>query len=256
MPSRNKIKRASKQRSQSSSQAQNQPPSLESSQSTIPDLFNTTKSNSAADVTTQLSPNKRRKTVHSRESDIMAVTGTLGPDRMYDFSEDKHGGKAVNGDAANPIAISDSPVSSPVKNGFHSSARRLQLASRSGPRKLVVKNLKPASKFDPNQYLEDVWSKLAAALSANFLGKTLPYSMEELYKGVENVCRQGMAAKLYEMLKRVCELQLESETQRLSEMVDGCTGDVEVLQAVDRSMSTWVNQMVGRVRRFLGVYAD
>ena len=186
----------------------------------------------------------------------MAVTEALGPDRMYDFSGDKRGGKAVNGDAANPIAISDSPTSSPVKNGFNSPAKRLQLASRSGPRKLVVKNLKPASKFDPNQYLEDVWSKLVTALSATFSGKTLPYSMEELYKGVENVCRQGMAAKLYERLKRACELQLESETQRLSETVDQCREDVEVLQAVDRSMSTWVNQMVGRVRRLFGLYTD
>jgi len=74
---------------------------------------------------------------------------------------------------------------------------------------LVVKNLRPATQIDPRQYLEETWGKLDKALDIIFtsdgaqtngriggVNGGAPFSMEQLYRGVENGCKQGFAADL------------------------------------------------------------
>lgn len=246
MPSKQRrVNRSGVRSSESSSRTLDRTSSAEASQPTIPGLFGTAKLDLTANVSPQTSPSKRRKTIHSSDQhpDTMAAAGALGPEQMYDFSSIARNGQ-INGHASNPIMISDSPISNPNKPAL-SDSRRHNNSSKSGPKRLVVKNLKPASQFDPGKYVEDVWSRLNDGLSAIFSGLTLPYSMEELYKGVENICRQGSAATLYERLQKKCKVHLDEQMQNLSNKEKSCGNDVDVLRAMYHQMSTWNQQMVG-----------
>ena len=216
------------------------------SQSTIPELFATTKADCASDLSNVASPSKRRKTEHS--SDVtgnMASAQTLRPEQMYSFPPTRCGGEP-DGHASNPIKIGDSPVLSPV-NSTLNRTRPQQVSSKSGPKKLVVKNFKSTSKFDSKQYIEDVWSRLDTSLSAIFAGNEVRYPKEELYKGVENTCRQGGAATLYERLRAKCETYLASQIQKLAAVAHSSQSDVDVLQATLQRLSIWTQQMVGKI---------
>ena len=251
-PKQRRVRNSGVQSSEKSLRTLDRTSSAETSQTTIPGLFGTTKVDLNADVLAQTSPSKRRKTSHLRDqpSEIMATGGALGPAQMYDFAPTERNCK-INGHASNPIKISDSPVPSPSKDVLNT-PRRQNVPSKSGPKKLVVKNLKPASKFDPKRYTEDVWSRLNDALSAIFEERKLPYAMEELYKGVENTCRQGSAATLYDRLRNECDVRLKVQIQTLANEEITCKEDVDVLRAMLRTMSTWTQQMVGTARLVSG----
>ncbi|KAL9627957.1 MAG: hypothetical protein Q9164_007439 [Protoblastenia rupestris] len=242
-PAQRHVKSAGVRRPDGSSKTLDRTPSTETSQTTIPGLFATTKPDVNTDVLDHNSPSKRRKTKHCAEHpyNTMTTTRVLGTDQMYDFTPNIHHGK-MNGQASNPITIGDSPVSCPTKSALNTT-RRQHTSSKSGPKKLVVKNLKPASKVDPNKYIEEVWSRLKGGLSAIFAGQSLPYSMEELYKGVENICRQGSAAKLYDRLRRECETQLDEQMRTLSKREKCCQNNVDILRAMIQTISSWTQQM-------------
>ena len=73
-----------------------------------------------------------------------------------------------------------------------------------GPKKLIVKNLKPTPRHDPEKYFNQVWGQVDTALTTIFAEDTAKYSLEELYRGVENVCRQNWAAELSKRLRTRC----------------------------------------------------
>src|SRR5258708_4378141 len=65
-----------------------------------------------------------------------------------------------------------------------------------GAKKLAVKNFRTQAKADPQLYLNQVWEKLDAALTVVFKNEKITFSLEELYRGVENLCRQGHAEEV------------------------------------------------------------
>lgn len=107
-----------------------------------------------------------------------------------------------------------------------------------GSRKLVVKNLRPASSTSTSTsatassaslkspssssaaaaaaastsavdgYYARVRADLDAALSAIFAGRSPPQPMERLYRGVEDLCRKGEAADLTSRLRARCDAWL------------------------------------------------
>ncbi|KAK0646290.1 hypothetical protein B0T16DRAFT_458225 [Cercophora newfieldiana] len=83
-----------------------------------------------------------------------------------------------------------------------------------GPRKIVIKNLRPASAARAqgvDEYYSRTRGELEAALGAIFAGRATPQPMERLYRGVEDICRKGEAAGLAEALRGRCEGFLAGE---------------------------------------------
>ncbi|CAZ84058.1 unnamed protein product [Tuber melanosporum] len=72
------------------------------------------------------------------------------------------------------------------------------------PRKLHIKNLRKPSKIDPDVYFNQTWGSLEAALAAIFGSRKISASLEELYRGTENICRADRAGELYIRLKACC----------------------------------------------------
>lgn len=67
-----------------------------------------------------------------------------------------------------------------------------------GAKKLVVTNLKQHA-WDHKGYYEKAWKQLDAALTSIFADEDV--NKEEMYRLVENVCRQGYASRLYSRLE-------------------------------------------------------
>lgn len=102
-------------------------------------------------------------------------------------------------------STSPSAINKPMK--IHS-------LNRGGPRKLAVKNRRPAaSENAPAEYFAQVRDKLDRALSAIFAQETTPLGLEELYRGVENLCRAGKAAEIYADLRGKCERYMHDDLQ-------------------------------------------
>ena len=57
-------------------------------------------------------------------------------------------------------------------------------------------------------YGEEAWLKLQQAIKAVQSSQPVSYSLEELYKIVENSCSHGMSAKLYENLRKECQVHV------------------------------------------------
>lgn len=57
-------------------------------------------------------------------------------------------------------------------------------------------------------YGEEAWHKLQQAINAVQSSQPVSYSLEELYKIVENSCSHGMSAKLYENLRIECQVHV------------------------------------------------
>lgn len=116
-----------------------------------------------------------------------------------------------------------------------------------GPKRLLVKNFKPARKVDPAVYLDQTWQKVDKALDTVFAQGDIDFSLEELYRGVENLCRQGMAKETCDRLEKKCKAYI---TGTLKEKVKETLGrkDVDVLRATLHAWGTWMEQMVSHAR--------
>ena len=86
--------------------------------------------------------------------------------------------------------------------------------ARSGAKRLVIKNLRQLPRASPREYFDRTWVKLDESLSAIFAGQKAPHSIEELYRGVENICRQELAGELFEKMSARIRDYLEARVQR------------------------------------------
>jgi len=116
-----------------------------------------------------------------------------------------------------------------------------------GAKTLVIKNLRAASSTraaDVERYYERTWADLQAALRAVFASRPPALPLERLYRGVEDVCRDGQAEKLFRMLRDMCEAHLNEHI--LSMILAEAKGldDVDVLRIVLRLWATWSKQSV------------
>ncbi|KAK0736900.1 Cullin family-domain-containing protein [Apiosordaria backusii] len=82
------------------------------------------------------------------------------------------------------------------------------------PRKLVIKNLRPTTstqKAGADEYYSRTRADLDNALAAIFAGRPTGQPMERLYRGVEDLCRNGEAEDLYNRLRARCDQWLNSD---------------------------------------------
>ncbi|GAO14117.1 hypothetical protein UVI_02037930 [Ustilaginoidea virens] len=81
----------------------------------------------------------------------------------------------------------------------------------SGAKKLVIKNLRPPvnRESQAEEYYTRTEKGLEEALQAIFAGRRPAVPLERLYRGVEDVCRRGNAAKVYRLLKERIDSHLQ-----------------------------------------------
>lgn len=120
----------------------------------------------------------------------------------------------------------------------------------SGAKKLVVKNMRRTSRTDLDEYYGRTWTQLNLALTAVFGGQEPIQSLEQLYRGVEDVCRHGKAESLYKELRRRCQSFLDEEMLP-SIIAQSGRGNVGVLRTVHAAWMSWSRQMVRLVFKFI-----
>jgi cullin-4 len=214
---------------------------------TIKELFTTqSKPNSAAAA--PLSPSKKRTRRESCPTAIAeaatgpAPTSNMSTADMYHFPS-KRGDIAGH---ANVVDITSSSDNSPAKasgqrNGMRKTAPNMHATG--GPKRLLVKNFKPTRKVDPKVFLDQTWEKMEKALDTIFAQGAIDFSLEELYRGVESVCRQGMAKHVKERLVAKCKDYVGgSLTAKVKE--SSGRGNVEVLGATLQAWGVWNEQVV------------
>ncbi|KAL2048138.1 hypothetical protein N7G274_000049 [Stereocaulon virgatum] len=216
-------------------------PSESFSQKTISELFATSKQGSKIRGPEDLpgaSPSKRLKLNHSTtESDMTSATARplQAGDRFNFSSPSRDGGREV-------IELTESPNGSPMKRKANN-ARPSNITTHTGPKKIMVKGLKKVSRPHPDEYYNRVWGQLDTSLSAIFSEQKLPYSMEELYRGVEIVCKQDRGPALYKKLCEKCTRDISSRVKEPLLQTADISSAVEVLDAVVQAWATWSKQM-------------
>lgn len=198
-------------------------------QKTVSELFGATESKAHIEnggaPPTEVTPNSKRQK-HLSPSPMKSSPLPLS--KMYSFS-----GQQTNGHI---IDLTHSPGSTPprrVPKPMNNSA---------GPRKLVIKNLRVTPKTDPAQFFEQQWEKLSKALDIIFSdGEILPYSYEELYQSVQNVCKQGRAEALFGRLK---DKATQAIAKKTSALLANPSSPTQTLESVVDAWEKWDHQFV------------
>jgi hypothetical protein len=163
---------------------------------------------------------------------------------MYSFPSSRPRPNGVNGIVdLTGSSPPNSPQSRMRNKAFATKDRPVAFAPHQGPKKLVVKNLRTAPRSDPEQYFEKVWGQLDMSLTAIFKNERLPHSCEELYRGAENVCRQGKAAETYKRLRERCTTFIsQNMREELKSKANG-SSDADTLKAFVNAWIKWSSQL-------------
>ncbi|KAI4765462.1 Cullin-domain-containing protein [Aureobasidium sp. EXF-12344] len=194
-----------------------QPPLSLAKESSIQNLFSA-QASAGASQSTKIDSSPNRKKPKTQPSQMQT--------EMYSFSTKLAGG--------NPQPTNTGRrVSGKLNKGFQ---------PKTGSTKLVVKTLKPQPAWDANKYFEETWAQLDQALNVIFTQAPVNFSMEELYRGVENLCRQKKAEDIYARLSSRCKQHVRGimKTSLLSKQKQS---NVQVLDDVLNAWTTWNQQM-------------
>ncbi|TIA66937.1 Cullin-domain-containing protein [Aureobasidium pullulans] len=209
--------------------ASSQPPASLGRQQSIQNLF-ADQASAAASPSTAIDSSPNRKKVKNQPFNMQSD--------MYSFSS-----KVIGGNL--PAATSTARrTPGRLNKGF---------TPKAGTTKLVVKTLKPQPAWDGNKYFEDTWAQLDRALNVIFTQAPVDFSMEELYRGVENLCRQKRAEEIYVKLSSKCKAHVRGpmKTSLLSKQRQS---NVQVLDDVLGAWTAWSKQMT--VIRCIFYYMD
>lgn len=180
----------------------------------------------------QLSPTTKRVRLSASPSESSSAAtqsqGVRSPGSMYNFSNTDSG--AGSGALGKPRPSNATP-------------RQNNFTPHTGAKKLVVKNLRKP-RLDQDSYFEKAWGQLDAALGAVFSGGKPETSLEELYKGAENVCRQGNAALLSKKLQDRCREHVSGKLRETLVAKAGGGSNIEILRAVVDTWATWQSELV------------
>lgn len=123
-------------------------------------------------------------------------------------------------------------------------------AGAGAPKRMFVKNFKVTRKADPRVFFEQTWAKVDAALDTVFARGDINFSLEELYRGIENLCRQGMAKEALRKLVEKCEGYIKGGlAEGVKESVREGKADTDVLRRVLGAWAVWGEQVVSSVIR-------
>lgn len=113
-----------------------------------------------------------------------------------------------------------------------------------GAKVLKVTNLRTKPRTDTQEYYDRSWKQLDTSLTDIFAGGQPKQSLEQLYKGVQDICRQGDADKLFKRLKDRCERHL-STTVLPAIKVHSRSTNIDILRNVFGCWEEFHKQMVG-----------
>lgn len=210
-------------------------PGLVNQQATISDIFS--KNTSRAGVYGRSSSPSNKRPRLSPSSSPTRPHELISPDKMYNFANSRHGEQSTSSGSGSG--------SGPIKPAFSNAApRQSNFTPHAGAKRLVVKNLRTGPKLNQDSYFEKVWGQLDAALVAIFDGGKPDTSLEELYKGAENVCRQGRAEVLARKLQEKCREHVSGRLrQNLVSRAAG-TSDIDALRVVVDAWAVWQSKLV------------
>lgn len=96
----------------------------------------------------------------------------------------------------------------------------------SSKKKMVIKPFKVSPKL-PEQFEDETWKKLEAAIQAVQQKQPTSFSREELYRAVEDMCTWKMSARLYEKLKAACAAHINNSVEHLVGLYSDVAGFLE-----------------------------
>jgi Cullin family len=152
--------------------------------------------------------------------------------------------------------LPSSRVSSPP--ALHSAPNNVAHQSPQTPlrpqtRKITIKNLKSTPDSVPAAYFQQTSAKLSRAVDTILSEGTLTDSLEELYRGVENLVRENKGNELYDMLQTKCREFVAGRLEHNVEIgiavssVVGIDGGIGGVEAVERAWGKWTSQLVRRL---------
>ena len=204
-------------------------------QQTIQQLFSTRGKPSASPQTTGgLSPDFKRTRQQQPGSSPPPQTSpspSLPREKMYSFTSKQPSGDVVD-------LTKSAPRNGQPRRLSIVKPVRTNLNPHAGAKKLVVKNLKKESAWDADKYFDEIWNQLDNALSKIFQDAQVAFSREDLYRGVENVCRQGKASAVNARLNERCLAHFQNDVLK-SLLSKSGRDNVSVLRAVLAAWSSW-----------------
>jgi Cullin family len=117
-------------------------------------------------------------------------------------------------------------------------------------RKITIKNLKSTPDSVPAAYFQQTSQKLQQAVAAILHEGTLADSLEELYRGVENLVRENKGKELYEMLQNCCRtfvvdnLRVSIEQGISGSVGVGGDGGIRAVECIEQAWGKWTSQLV------------
>lgn len=179
-------------------------------------------------------PSKRQRTDHP-----VSLQSRCGPtiesNAMYSFTSKQPTSPVIDLTKSSPTNGQRRRISGGnlVQNG---------LMAQKGPKKLVVKNLKKQSDWNSEDYFTKIWAQLDEALTKVFAGSHAQLSLEDLYRCVENLSRQGKASSVNSRLNERIVKHLKGDI--LPSLQSKAQDDVPTLKSVLADWSTWKAQVV------------
>ncbi|KAJ8031251.1 Cullin-4B [Holothuria leucospilota] len=128
----------------------------------------------------------------------------------------------------------------PSNNGFTNRSSPLINNKPGGSKKLVIKNFKVKPDL-PENYVQQTWERLKDAVQAIHESRRIQYSLEELYKAVENMCSHKKSGSLYDQLKEVCEKHIGAQKEQF---VGEKTDSLSYLKELDKCWQDHCRQMI------------
>ncbi len=131
-----------------------------------------------------------------------------------------------------------------------------QTPLRPHTKKITIKNLKSTPDSVPAAYFQQTTQKLQRAVSTILVEGTLADSLEELYRGVENLVRENKGPELYEMLQESCRhfisenMRSNVEREIVGSVGIGGDGGVGAVECIERAWGKWTSQLVDIRREY------
>lgn len=150
---------------------------------------------------------RRKRTISEENENLNPESVSKRPRSEGDMEK-----KPANFSSLSPTAASPArDYSSPLGVGGN---------KQTAAKKLTIKNLRRAPAL-PEDFQERSWGKLERAVVAIQTATSIHTSLEELYQAVENLCRHGMAEKVYGQLRELVEGHTRNMVQQfLGESMD------------------------------------
>jgi len=209
-------------------------------QRTISQLFTSSEQKRSRErASLEFSPDSKRRKLRPTKDPATPLPPprkVASAESMYNFPSSR---SSCNGGV---IDLTKSPTG-PRTRRVSSGGRMDKFTPYTGAKKLIVKNLRTTPRSDPGQYCNHIADQIDSALTSTFNNERLALSNEELYRGVENVCKLGKATQLAQRLFQRCKEHITGEVKQSLVSRVG-EKDVDVVRSVLAAWSLWNKQLV------------